>query len=136
MMSRIRSTLLLSVVLWALAGQSSAAHADCVDVALVLTVDSSASVSAEEFALQQNGIAGAFRSPEVQDAVRMAGRVAVSIIIWGSEGQVRPQSGWMLLDGEEGAEAVELAERGGMIDAVLRHPAVGRPLPAGDGQQP
>ena len=105
MMSRIRSTLLLSVVLWALAGQSSAAHADCVDVALVLTVDSSASVSAEEFALQQNGIAGAFRSPEVQDAVRMAGRVAVSIIIWGSEGQVRPQSGWMLLDGEEGAEA-------------------------------
>lgn len=41
----------------------------------------------------------------MQDAVRMAGRVAVSIIIWGSEGQARPQSGWVLLDGEEGAEA-------------------------------
>ncbi len=105
MMSGMRHAALLSFLLFAPLSQPAAANADCVDVALVLTVDSSASVSGEEFALQQNGIAAAFRSAEVQDAVKMAGRVAVSIIVWGSEGQVRPQSGWALLDGAEGAEA-------------------------------
>lgn len=77
----------------------------CIDVALVLTVDASASVSAAEFALQQNGIAHAFRDPQVLDAISMAGRVAVSVIFWGSEGLPKPQSPWMMLEGPDAAEA-------------------------------
>lgn len=77
----------------------------CIDVALVLTVDASASVSRSEFALQQNGIAQAFRDPQVLDAISLAGRVAASVIFWGSEGLPRPQSQWMLLDGPDAAEA-------------------------------
>ena len=77
----------------------------CIDVALVLTVDASASVSRAEFALQQNGIAQAFRDPQVLDAISMAGRVAASVIFWGSEGLPKPQSPWMMLDGPAAAEA-------------------------------
>ena len=50
------------------------------------------------------GIAAAFRDPAVLDAISMAGRVAVSVIFWGSEGLHKPQSGWVLLESAEGAE--------------------------------
>ena len=77
---------------------------ECLDVAVVLTVDASASVSKSEFALQQQGIAAAFRDPEVLDAIAAAGRVAVSIIFWGSENLPKPQSDWILLDNAAAAE--------------------------------
>ena len=77
---------------------------ECLDVALVLTVDASASVSKREFALQQQGIAAAFRDPQVLDAISMAGRVAVSIMFWGSESLPKPQSGWVLIDSAAAAE--------------------------------
>ena len=57
-----------------------AAASACLDVALVLAVDSSASVSGDEFALQQNGIASAFRDPAVLDAIAKAGRVAGELV--------------------------------------------------------
>ena len=76
----------------------------CIDVALVFAVDSSASVSREEFALQQRGIAAALRDPAVQTAIEDAGQVAVAILFWGSEGLPKPQSGWALLNGREDAE--------------------------------
>lgn len=87
---------------------SSASHAStapaCIDVALVLAVDSSASVSAGEFALQRGGIAAAFRDPGVQHAIAQAGGVAVSVVFWGSEQQPKPQTGWMQIEGPRGAE--------------------------------
>ena len=86
-----------------------AAATQCLDVALVLTVDASASVSKAEFSLQQQGIAAAFRDPAVLDAISMAGRVAVSVIFWGSEGLPKPQSRWMLL--ESAAEAERFARQ-------------------------
>jgi hypothetical protein len=76
----------------------------CVDVALVLAVDASASVTDEEFAFQQQGIAAAFRDPEVLQAVRRTGRVAVAAIFWGSEGLPRPQTDWVLLDSPTNVE--------------------------------
>lgn len=81
-----------------------ASSSACVDVALVLAVDASASVTVEEFAFQQQGIAAAFRDPEVLQAVRRAGRVAVAAIFWGSEGLPRPQTDWVLLEGVADAE--------------------------------
>jgi hypothetical protein len=88
---------------------------ECLDVALVLTVDSSASVSKAEFALQQWGISSAFRDPAVHDAIAMAGRVAVSVVFWGSEGLPKPQSRWIIMenaaDAERFARAVESMSR-------------------------
>jgi Mg-chelatase subunit ChlD len=101
----------------------SANASTCVDVALVLTVDASASVSREEFALQQQGIAAAFRDSAVLDAMSAAGRVAVSIIFWGSEGLAKPQSAWILVENAEAAESfartVEAMPRGVTGDTGL-----------------
>jgi hypothetical protein len=86
------------------AAGARAQASSCIDVALVFAVDSSASVSGEEFALQQQGIASALRDPAVQTAIEDAGKVAVSILFWGSEGLPKPQSGWALLNGKGDAE--------------------------------
>lgn len=95
----------------------------CLDVALVLSVDSSASVSAQEFALQKNGIAAAFRDPAVLDAIDSAGRVAVAIIFWGSEGLRKPQSEWVLIENADQADGfarlVESMPRGVTGDTGL-----------------
>jgi hypothetical protein len=90
----------------ALSSQSgtAAAASPCIDVALVLAVDSSASVSPGEYLLQQQGIAAAFRNDAVLNAMAQAGRVAVSVVFWGSDNQPKPQSDWMLIDGPGAAE--------------------------------
>jgi hypothetical protein len=85
-------------------GSGRAWATECLDVALVLAVDASASVSRDEFALQQKGIADAFRDPAVLDAISMAGRVAVAVVFWGSEGLPKPNSGWVLVESPAGAE--------------------------------
>jgi hypothetical protein len=83
--------------------RQASAHS-CLDVALVLSVDASASVTKNEFALQQKGIASAFRDPAVLDAISIAGRVAVSVIFWGSEGLPKPQSRWMIIGNAAAAD--------------------------------
>jgi hypothetical protein len=99
------ATLLLGAACAFLPAAGARAQASsCIDVALVFAVDSSASVSREEFALQQQGIATALRDPRVLTAIEDAGKVAVSILYWGSEGLPKPQSGWVLLNGREDAE--------------------------------
>ena len=126
-MPHVAKTLLIgaaALLLPLLQPKSSGASAmPCLDVALVLSVDSSASVSAPEFALQRNGIAAAFRDPAVLDAIDAAGRVAVSIIFWGSEGLRKPQSEWVLIESKAQAEGfarlVESMPRGVTGDTGL-----------------
>lgn len=98
-----------------LAPQSPPAKAStaCVDVALVLAVDSSTSVSPGEYRLQQEGIAAAFRAPDVVDAMRQAGRVAVSVVFWGSETLAKPQSDWFVI--ADGADAEDFARTVGSM---------------------
>lgn len=105
-MKRLASkSLLIAMLLASTVLQKAEAAPACIDVALVMAVDSSASVSAGEYLLQRNGIARAFRDPEVLDAIAAAGRVAVSVLFWGSDTQPKPQSEWVMLDGVTGAEA-------------------------------
>ena len=87
-------------------GTSSPARAaaPCNDVALVLAVDASASVSPGEFLLQTQGIAAAFRDPEVLQAIQRAGRVMVAAVIWGSEGSPKTQTDWVDVADKQGAE--------------------------------
>lgn len=55
-----------------------------VDLELVLAVDASSSVSAEEFDLQMRGFADAFRDPAVAAAIRATGDlgIAIAMIQW------------------------------------------------------
>ncbi|NQW11948.1 MAG: DUF1194 domain-containing protein [Alphaproteobacteria bacterium] len=93
-----------------------------VDLALVLALDSSASVDDREFALQRGGLADAFRDPEVAEAIAAGtlGRIAVAVMEWaGSEQQVLDIP-WALI--QDAASAQAMANR---IDRL------GRSIPAG-----
>ncbi len=81
------SAALLSVAV--VSGAATAAAQDSgagqrVDLELVLAVDASSSVSTDEFNLQIQGLAEAFRDPRVLQAIRASGDlgVAVSLFQW------------------------------------------------------
>jgi hypothetical protein len=101
-----------------------------VDLELVLLVDVSSSVNDEEFRLQADGLAAAFRAPAVVDALRRLARrgVAVSVIQWANHENQRTSVDWMLLRGD--ADTQRLAAQ---IEAMPRldrrgHTAIGSAL--------
>jgi hypothetical protein len=72
------------------AGSTRSSNGIVVDLALVLALDVSGSVDEDEFDLQKNGLALAFRHPEVIEAIRSgrSKRIAVSVVQWaGFKGQ-------------------------------------------------
>lgn len=89
-----------ALMLIAAVAQSSA----CVDVALVLAVDGSGSISDEEYAFQKSAIAAAFRDNTVLSAMRNAGVVAVAAVFWGDGEFPSQRLGWFIVEGGEGAE--------------------------------
>ena len=97
------AALLMPALMTDISPKAEAAQS-CIDVALVLAVDTSASVSPGEYRLQQEGIANAFRNSNVLAAIAQAGRVAVSVVFWGSEGLPKPQSDWFMIDSRDAAE--------------------------------
>ena len=78
-----------------------------VDLELVLAVDASSSVSAEEFALQIQGLARAFRDPRVLQAIRASGDLglAVALVQWSDNRKQFLAVDWTLVTGAEGAGA-------------------------------
>lgn len=78
------------------------------DVAIVLAVDSSSSVNFSEFDLQMRGIAEAFRSTDVQQAIRNgpSGAVAITLVQWSGPFQVQQAVKWRLVTGKTSAEAL------------------------------
>lgn len=82
-----------------------------VDVALVLAVDVSGSIDAEEFKLQKEGIALALVDPTVQRAIRNGphGRIAVAYVEWGSPGGAAPVLEWRIVRDEASAREVGAA---------------------------
>ncbi len=99
-------TLLLGVVLAA-----PAAQAVPVDVELVLAVDVSRSIDAEEFILQRQGYAGAFRNPQVLNAIGN-GRyqsIAVCMVEWAGTQFQTIVVPWMLVKDAASAAAVSAA---------------------------
>ena len=81
----------------------SAQDGSNVDLALVLSADASGSIDEAEFALQRDGIAGAITDPEVMAAIRGGryGRIAVTLVEWGSPGAAVQVVGWHIIGGEE-----------------------------------
>lgn len=77
-MPMVRALALVVSLHWA-----GAARAACADVSFVLAIDATGSVMPDEFALQQEGSARAFRSARTHAALAVAGEVIVGVILWG-----------------------------------------------------
>lgn len=79
-----------------------------VDLALVLAVDSSASVDETEFALQRDGLAAGFRDPMVIAAIESGPfkRIAVTVIEWAGYAEQEVHIPWTLIEGGGGAHGI------------------------------
>lgn len=79
-----------------------------VDVALVLAVDVSRSMSYEELRIQREGYAAAISSPDVVRAIREGayGRIAINLFEWAANTHAREIVGWTIIENQADAEAV------------------------------
>ena len=86
-----------------------------VSIELVFAVDTSMSVDAFEYGLLMNGIANAFRTPEIVNLIGQHDGVAVSIFQWSSEVDAQYAIPWHRLTGPASVSAfaakVEKVER-------------------------
>jgi hypothetical protein len=88
---RLAAVLACALVL----GPAQAQHRPgCADLALVLAVDTSGSIDDAEHRLQTEGLAAAFRDPDVLAALDAAGTVLVAAIFWGEKDASRDILGW------------------------------------------
>ena len=78
-----------------------------VDLALVLAIDTSGSVSNDRMTLQIHGCAHAMENPEVIAAVRAGrhGRVAVTFVEWSSKDRQDQVIDWTLIEDEPSARS-------------------------------
>lgn len=95
-----------------------AASETLVDLELILAVDTSSSVSAEEFELQMHGLADAFRNPLVGAAIQAMGDrgAAVTLIQWAENRKQVRAIDWQIVRNE--AEAATFAAE---IERTDRH---------------
>jgi hypothetical protein len=105
-MYRLLAPLALSLLL-ALGGPRAAGAQEAVDLELLLAVDASSSVDREEFALQMQGLAEAFRAPAVISAIRAAGDrgIAVALLQWSGERRQILSVPWTRVADAAGARA-------------------------------
>jgi hypothetical protein len=98
---------LVAAIVLALACLAPAARArTAVEVALVLAVDSSASVNYQEFSLQMQGIANAFRDPAVIATIQASGPngIAVCLLQWSGAVDMAVVAGWTQVRNADEAE--------------------------------
>jgi hypothetical protein len=90
-----------------------------IELLLVLAVDASSSVSADEFELQMRGLAAAFRAPEVVQAIveTEPRGIAVALVQWSSPGSQVVALDWTFVDDPASAEALaqRIEDRGRLI---------------------
>ena len=86
---------------------SAPAPAATVDFALVLAVDASTSVSYDEFSLQMDGLAAAFRDSRLLQAIQAAGGrgIRVCLFQWSGESQQHVAVEWTLIHDSKSAAA-------------------------------
>ena len=104
----------LILILLAAFGRDALAD-DTVDVKLVLAIDTSGSVDGPEFALEMNGIAAAFRSPDVIAAATNGPhrRIAVDLMTWGDPDEQKYDTGFHIIASMADGEIIaKLAEAG------------------------
>ena len=93
------------------AGGTAVVGQQLVDLELVLAVDTSSSINEEEYRLQLDGLAAAFRHPSVAKAIEVAGPrgVAVVLVQWAEVFDQVVVVPWTLV--RNGGEARALADR-------------------------
>jgi Protein of unknown function (DUF1194) len=87
------------------------AHAQTVDVAIVLAADVSRSIDDDEFQLQRQGYAAAVMSPRFMEAIQGGthGAVALCFLEWAGPDQQAVVANWMVIrDGEGAAEFAKI----------------------------
>ncbi|MCP5075007.1 MAG: DUF1194 domain-containing protein [Rhodobacteraceae bacterium] len=89
----------LLVLAFIMLSRSAADTASDVDLVLVLAMDVSSSVDAEEFSLQRDGLARAISAPQVLSAIQKGqrGRVALSVVQWSGFTEQEIKIGWTVL---------------------------------------
>jgi len=105
--------LLITLMLFAALGLPARAE-DTVDVKLVLAVDTSGSINGEEYALQMNGIAWAFRQADVIAAATNGPHrsIAVNLMTWGDPDEQKYDTGFYFIRNAADAEAfAKIAEK-------------------------
>jgi len=81
-------------------------------LALVLAIDVSASVTADSYVLQHEGIARAFENPHLVDAISaLPGGIEVLILEWSDPDQISVTVGWRRVDDPVSAAAFAAAVR-------------------------
>jgi hypothetical protein len=102
----MRRWLLLSLAALTVLGARPAAAGE-VDLQLVLAVDSSSSVSMDEYYLQLEGYAAAFRHPDLLKAIQSGPRqaIAVALFEWAGVGRQKINFAWRRLDDAASLEA-------------------------------
>jgi hypothetical protein len=80
---------------------------ELVDLELVLSVDASGSVDADEYRLQLKGIAAALNDPQVIRAIRSGAqkRIAVDLLTWGESRRPKDHTGWFVISNAADAAA-------------------------------
>ncbi len=102
-------TIVLVLVVIALARSVSAQRAEpTVDLNLVLAIDCSYSVDSTEFGLQLQGLANAFRTPEVLEAIGAGphGAISVAVVQWSSQESQIVAVPWRLVNDAASASAL------------------------------
>ena len=114
-----------------LVSHSWAQAQETVDVALVLAVDVSRSMSSSELAIQREGYAAALNHPDVVRAIAQGayGRIAITMFEWAGNSAIREVFDWTLV--ETGADADQLSaivratqpvgQRRTSISGAIRH---------------
>ncbi|MCY0147764.1 DUF1194 domain-containing protein [Hoeflea sp. G2-23] len=79
-----------------------------VDVALVLAIDVSRSMSPEELAIQRDGYAAALKHPDVVRAIAQGayGRIAITMFEWAGDTSIRDVFDWTLVKSRQDADRV------------------------------
>jgi len=95
--------------------QAAIAKSLTVDLELVLAIDASSSVDAGEYRLQMQGIATAFRQPNVWAAIKggKTGRIAVAIVMWADATRPKADTDWYVIESE--ADALAFAALAGSL---------------------
>lgn len=98
---------------------------EMVDVAIVLAVDTSASVDEQEYSLQMGGIARAITHPDILEAIADGehGAVAVSLVQWAAAGQQVVVQPWTVI--RDAADAAAVAQRIRIAPRIFRYSATG-----------
>ncbi len=101
-----------------------------VDLELVLAVDVSGSIDAQEKAVQRDGYLAAIRSLEFAAAVRAGplGKIRLAYVEWAGEGAQRLAVPWRVIDGAEAAQAFANELEGQAVSRFLRGTSISSAL--------